>query len=134
MPIRSFHARRPLKGDDVLFNGGHYILTVRQGQPAVFHDGDYIYFRWGQLAPDPNKKNGWVVTDQGLDRNTNLIEYYVLIGLNGETHEFYLKDVSADKATNRAVFTLAKKLGLAVPVVWFKLKQYPNSIIVKAVE
>lgn len=128
MPIRQ-RSVPPKKGDDVEYDGGHFILTFRQGKPHVFFDGRYIEIK-GELFPHPRGK-GWIVKDE--PRSTNLIEYNVAIRLGTETKVVRVPAKTPGSAKNSAVNKVAHELNMSIQQLYSQLKLIPDSIKVSTV-
>lgn len=134
--IRELGAARPAKGDEVRFDNGRYFLTVREGQPAIFHDGAYLKTTWKALKErrDDNGKLYWVIdsTDPSGGRVQIKPNWYeVKVTLRGGVHSFNLPALSEGRAKNSAAGKLAVILGVTIQAVQAELKRPPNSIEVK---
>jgi hypothetical protein len=124
--------QRPEKGDEVRFDNGRYFLTFKEGQPAIFHDGNYIKFDRDALYEryEPGGRLYWMVDSTKTKERPKpaMTMFKIEVGIKGERLTFDIMSTSEGRAKNSAVGKVAKKLGVTLQLVWAMLARDNNFI------
>lgn len=131
MPIQPLIKSRPTRGDDVVYQGGHYILSYQSGKYLIRHEDKWIQLDPAKLTLKSRTpaKSAWIYEENKVVQPPKgMIDYLVSITINGQTKEFDIKAASEGAARNAGVARLANLMGLGIPYVQAILKRHPNEI------